>query len=103
MLALVPLLHLGYFYTRPFKLPCCDATPKLEVALDRVRVLAFLLFVSTFCLIGDAHNHGYFILRIPEGTRAANRLLREVLTTPPPRHDEVREVGELLEVHVHEV
>jgi hypothetical protein len=85
LLALVPMCHLGFFYTRAFRVPCCVATPKLDVALDRMRTLLFLLFISCYCLLADAHNHGYFLLRIPDGQRSALRLLREVLGAPPPR------------------
>lgn len=85
LLALVPLCHLAYFYTAAFRVPCCTATPKLAVALSRVQVLAFLLFISCYCLLADAHNHGYFLLRIADGPRSANRLLRDMLDVPPPR------------------
>lgn len=85
LLATIPLVHLGFFYTRPVHLPCCVATPKLLMALDRIRTLTFLLFVSCFCLLGDAHNHGYFILRIPDAKRSATMVVRSVLAEPPPR------------------
>lgn len=84
-LVLVPLLHLSYLYTRPIDVPCCVATPRLDGTIERLRTLVFLTLVSTYFLLGDAHNHGYFLLRIPGPARDANALLRPALTTPPPR------------------
>ena len=73
-------------------MPCCVATPLLSVALDRIRTLGFLLFVSGFCLIGDSHNHGYVLLRIPNARRSALSLLRGRLPEPA-RHDVVELLG----------
>ena len=97
MLGFLPALHLGYFYTSAFRVPCCVATPKLEVAFDRVRALMFLLFVSVYCLLADAHHHGFFLLRIADGPRSAVRLLRDVLGNPPPRLGEAVELQGLRE------
>ena len=49
--------------------------------LERARTLAFLLFLTGFCLLGDSHNHGYLLLRVPDEERAAQVLLR----APPAR------------------
>jgi len=83
LLGLVPFVHLSYFYTAALKVPCCVGTPKLAVAVASVRSLAFLLFVSLYCLFGDAHHNGYFLLRIPAAQRSAHLLLRERLAAPP--------------------
>lgn len=71
--------HLGYWYAQPVRVPCCVGTPKPDVVLDRMRTLAVLLFVTGYCLLGDAHNHGYFLLRIPASERNTLALLRSEL------------------------
>lgn len=85
LMMVVPLVHLSFFFLTPLTTPCCTGTPKLDVALRRIRTLAFLLFVSTYCLIGDAHNHGYWLLRIPDSERSSVALLRSKLEKPPPK------------------
>jgi len=84
-LLLVPLVHLSLLYTRPLEVECCIGTPKWDMVLERVRRLAFLLFVSGFCIFGDSHNHGYCLLRLPDSRRSAIGLLRPSLPTPPPK------------------
>ena len=51
--------------------------------------------VSSYCLLGDAHHHGYLLLRIPDLQRARARVLRDQLAAPPPRLDH-GETSELL-------
>lgn len=47
--------------------------------------LAFLLLVTGFCLLGDSHNHGYLLLRLPDEERSALVLLRAHLGCLPYR------------------
>ena len=51
-------------------------TPTLAALADRARTLAFLLFVTGYCLLGDSHNHGYLLLRLADEERSALVLLR---------------------------
>lgn len=62
--------------------------------LERARTLAFLLFLTGFCLLGDSHNHGYLLLRVSDEARAAQVLLRADLarrhtsrTNPPAERE----------------
>ena len=50
--------------------------PKVSVILGRMQTLAYLLFISSYLLLGDSHNNGYFLLRLPDVTRAAVVLIR---------------------------
>jgi hypothetical protein len=36
------------------------------------RTLAFLLFLTGFCLLGDSHNHGYLLLRVSDEVRCVH-------------------------------
>ena len=70
--------------------------------LERARTLAFLLFLTGFCLLGDSHNHGYLLLRVPDEERAAQVLLRAHLarrpaggTSPPAEHETDNLLGRL--------
>jgi len=76
LLLLVPLIQVMFMYTRTLHVPCCDATPLLSTIIERGYRLGFLLLVSCYCLVWDSHNNGYFLLRVPEATRCAVRLLR---------------------------
>lgn len=77
LIMLVPFAHLTWLLSRPLTLPCCEGTPKPANVLDRVRVLAWLCTIVTYCLFADAHNHGFFLLRSPAAS--ACRLLRPCL------------------------
>lgn len=77
LVMLVPFSHLAYLLSRPIPLPCCEGTPRLESVMDRVRNLAWLCLLVSYCLFADAHNHGFFLLRSPESS--ACRLLRPCL------------------------
>mmetsp|Transcript_38932 Transcript_38932/g.81443 ORF Transcript_38932/g.81443 Transcript_38932/m.81443 type:complete len:240 (-) Transcript_38932:521-1240(-) len=76
LLLLIPLIQVFWLYTWTLHVPCCGATPLLVTVVERGYRLAFLLLVSCYCLIGDSHNNGYFLLRLPDTTRCAVRLLR---------------------------
>eukprot|EP00316_Scyphosphaera_apsteinii_P013485 CAMPEP_0119318278 /NCGR_PEP_ID=MMETSP1333-20130426/45942_1 /TAXON_ID=418940 /ORGANISM="Scyphosphaera apsteinii, Strain RCC1455" /LENGTH=206 /DNA_ID=CAMNT_0007324421 /DNA_START=186 /DNA_END=806 /DNA_ORIENTATION=+ len=78
-LCLIPLCHLAHEYSRSSVRGLCIARPEIGAILQRVRYLAFLLFVSLYCLIGDAHMNGYFLLRIPDQSRSGAALLRPIL------------------------
>ena len=94
----VPLVHLAVLYTTSVEveLPgsggtevCCEFGPRggLMGALldqsgpvwDRVNKLALLFFVTGQALFTDSHNHGYFLLRVPDNERSARLLMREAL------------------------
>jgi hypothetical protein len=75
---IVPFLHLTWLLSRPLELPCCIGTPKIGCVGDRVRVLAWLSLLVSYCLFSDAHNHGFFLLRSTEAS--ACRLLRPSLS-----------------------
>merc|ERR1711988_1262133 len=85
----VPLCHLGFFYVCPLQTTCCTGVPKVSIALNRLRTLSLLMLLLTFCLFGDAHCHGYFLLRITDHERCAIALLRRRLECdqPPPKAD----------------
>lgn len=74
---LLPFAHLTWLLSRPIDLPCCSGTPKYASVMDRVRVLAWLSLLVSYCLFSDAHNHGFFLLRSTEAS--ACRLLRPCL------------------------
>tara|TARA_B110001452_G_scaffold184730_1_gene155330 strand:+ start:1206 stop:2057 length:852 start_codon:yes stop_codon:yes gene_type:complete len=76
LLLLVPYAHLLALYCLPVRAGCCVGTPTLAALADRARTLAFLLFVTGYCLLGDSHNHGYLLLRLAEEERSALVLLR---------------------------
>lgn len=77
LLLLVPYAHLLALYCLPVRAgACCVGTPTLAALTDRARTLAFLLFVTGYCLLGDSHNHGYLLLRLAEEERSALVLLR---------------------------
>ena len=67
--------HLAFWYAQPLAVSCCIGTPKWGVVVDRLRALVLLVFLTGYCLIGDAANHGYFLLRIPSEHRDAVVLL----------------------------
>ena len=77
LIMLLPFAHLTWLLSKPIPLPCCEGTPKLSCVMDRVRVLAWLSLLVSYCLFADAHNHGYFLLRSTEAS--ACRLLRPSL------------------------
>lgn len=74
---LLPFAHLTWLLSQPVELPCCSGTPKLPSVMDRVRVLAWLSLLVSYCLFSDAHNHGFFLLRSNDAS--ACRLLRPCL------------------------
>ena len=74
---LMPFVHLCWLLSRPIELPCCEGTPKIARVMDKVRWLAWLSLLVTYCLFADSHNHGYFLLRSPSAS--ACRLLRPTL------------------------
>lgn len=53
---LLPFGHVSWLLSSPIELPCCEGTPKMACVLDRVRVLAWLSILVTYCLFADAHN-----------------------------------------------
>lgn len=54
-----------------------------------MRSLAFVLFVSGIFLLIDAHNHGYFVLRLAYSDRDAIELLRQALVRHCPGDEEI--------------
>lgn len=89
----LPLLHLAVLYTTAVEveLPgsggievCCEFGPRgglLESGPlgDRIKQLLFLFFVTGRALFADSHNHGYFLLRVPDVERSARLLIRDAL------------------------
>lgn len=76
-LMLVPFAHLTYLLWLPIEQPCCVARAYYASLFDRVRVLAWLCIIVSYCLFADSHNSGYFLLRSAD--RAAASLLRPQL------------------------
>jgi len=75
----------------PSQVPCCIGTPRWAVVAERVQLLAWLCLISGYCLLGDAANNGYLLLRAPDGQRSAVALLRAGRATADPRRDEEAE------------
>lgn len=93
-LLLLPFSHLLVLYCLPLSAGCCHASPRVGAVFECARALAFLLFVTGFCLLGDSHNHGYLLLRLPDAERSALVLLRAHLerlpgsgTSPPAERE----------------
>ena len=83
-LMLIPFAHLSFLLSRPIEMECCIGSPKPPMVYDRVRVLAWLSIIVSYCLFSDAHNHGFFLLRSVD--RSAAALLRPRLGPEHQRH-----------------
>lgn len=98
-LLLVPFLHLTYGFTLAVSVDaCCKWTPKAAAVMNHVSTLAFLLFVTGYFMLFDAHNNGYFLLRIPSMRRNAIEIIRNKVAKqnedPAPENDEERLLNE---------
>ena len=56
----------------PPQLPRCKCSLPNERRRGHVTTLAFLLFLTGFCLLGDSHNHGYLLLRVSDEVRCVH-------------------------------
>ena len=95
LLLFVPFLHMSYAFMLPVKeRSCCVWEPRQVEVWQKIRSLAFLLFVSGIFLLIDSHNHGYFVLRLSSMDRNAIELLRNALVKPERPNNEAMHGGD---------